>query len=88
MDAKIEFGSFFCNAFFDCVLASTLRGLLEAPNLKNHCFSSEKSMIFIKSTLSKKYRKIVDLGFVFGCQNVAKSIKQDVENRIFLECRF
>ena len=39
MGAQIDFGSFFCDAFFDCVLASILRGFLEARNLNNHCFS-------------------------------------------------
>ena len=77
------FRRFFSDAFFDRVLASILHGFLKARNLENHCFSRGKSMIFIKSTLSKKYRKIVNLGFVFGRQNVEKSIKQGVENHIF-----
>ena len=72
MGAKIDFGSFFCHGFSDRVLASILNGFLEARNLKNHCFSLGKSMIFIKSTLSKKYRKMAHLGFVFGCQNRRK----------------
>ena len=77
------FRRFFRDAFFDRVLASVLRGFLEARNLKNHCFLLEKSMIFIKSTLSKKYRKIVNLGFGFGRQNMENSIKQGIENHIF-----
>ena len=74
---------FFGDTFFDRVLASILHGFLEARNLKNHCFSLGKSMIFVKSTLSKRYRKIVHLGFVFGRQNVEKSTKQGIENRAF-----
>ena len=39
IDAKIDFGRFFCDAFFDRVSASILHGFSEARNLKNHCFS-------------------------------------------------
>ena len=38
MDTKIDFGSFFCDAFFDRVLALILREFLEARNLENHDF--------------------------------------------------
>ena len=82
------FRRFFGDAFFDRVLASIFHGFLEARNLKNHCFSSGKSTIFVKSTLSKNYRKVMNLDFVFGRQNVEKSIKQGIENHTFLECRF
>ena len=47
------FRRFFGDAFFDRVLASIFHGFLEARNLENHCFSIGKSMIFMKSTLSK-----------------------------------
>ena len=33
---KSIFGRLFCDAFFECVLASIFAQFLEAPNLKNH----------------------------------------------------
>ena len=38
IDAKIDSGRFFCDAFVDRVLALILRAFLEARNLKNHDF--------------------------------------------------
>ena len=45
-------------------------------------------MIFMKSTFLEKYRKIVHLGFVFGSQNVEKSINQGVETHTFFNFDF
>ena len=87
IDAKIEFWVIFCRCFFECGLTSILIGFLEARNLKNHCFPIEKSMIFMKSTFSQKYQKIVNFGFVFGGQNVEKSRKNSVENHEFFWLR-
>ena len=39
MGAKIDFGTFIGDGFFDSVLASILHGFLDARNLKIHCFS-------------------------------------------------
>ena len=88
MDAEIDFPGIFFDVFFECVFASILDRFLEARNLKNHCFSTGKSMIFIKLTLSEKYRKIVNLGFVFGLETVEKSINKALKTMPFLECRF
>ena len=89
MDAKIDFWVIFRRCFFECGLTSILIGFLEARNLKNHCFSIGKSMIFMKSTFSQKYQKIINLGFVSGGENVEKSIKQGVEKHfVFLNVDF
>ena len=40
-------------------------------------------MIFTKSTFSKKVRKNLDFGVVFGGQNDKKSRKNCVEKRVF-----
>ena len=45
-------------------------------------------MIFTKSTFSKKRRKIIDFGAVFGGQNDEKSRKNGVEKRVFFLLRF
>ena len=42
-------------------------------------------MILMKSRLSKKYQKIMNLGFGFECQNMENSIKQGIENHIFFK---
>ena len=88
MTPNLVFRRFFGDVFFNRVLVSILHGFLEARNLKNHCFSIGKSMIFIKLTLSEKYRKIVNLGFVFGRETVEKSINKALKTMPFLECRF
>ena len=73
---KSIFGTFFFDAFFECILASILGCCLEARNLKNTNFSEEKITIFTKSTFSKKVRKNVDFGIVLGGQNDEKSRKK------------
>ncbi len=45
-------------------------------------------MIFTKSTFSKKVRKNIDFGVVFGSQNDEKSRKNAVEKHVFFEHRF
>ena len=45
-------------------------------------------MIFTKSTFSKKWRKNVDIGIVFGAQNNEKSRKNRLENHVFFLLRF
>ena len=79
---NVVFRRLFGDVFFDRVLASILHGYFKVRNLKHHCYSLGKSTIFIKSTSSKKYRKIMNLGFGFGRQNMENSIKQGIENHI------
>ena len=79
---NLVFRRFFGDVFFDIVLASILHGFLEARNLKNHCFPKGKSMVFIKSTLSRKYRNS-ESWLRFRTPKVETSIKQGVENHIF-----
>ena len=88
MAANVDFSKVFFGIFCECVFASILDRFLEARNLKNHCFSIGKSMIFINLTLSEKYRKIVNLGFVFGRETVEKSINKALKTMPFLECWF
>ena len=45
-------------------------------------------MIFTKSAFSKKVRKTVDFGSIFGGQNGEKSIKNDVGKHVFFKHRF
>ena len=45
-------------------------------------------MIFTKSTFSKKHRKNLDFGIVFGGQNHDKSRKNGVENMCFFDIDF
>ena len=42
IDAKIDFGRFFCDAFFDRVSASILHGFSEARNLQKSLFFLRK----------------------------------------------
>ena len=88
---NLVFMRFFGDVFFECVVVSILIGFSEARGSKNHekqLFFQWFLWFFMKSTVSKKVRKRVDLGFVFGGPNNEKSKWNYVENIVFFEHRF
>ena len=88
---KSIFGRFFCDAFFECVLASIFLRFFRFflyPNLDFCAHSQCFVTIYTKSTFSKKMRKNIDFGVVFGGQNHEKSRKYDVEKHVFFGHRF
>ena len=76
---------FFCNVFFERILASILDGFFEARTFKNQqkpLFFQWFLLIFIKSTFAKKYRKILNFGFIFGGRN-DKNLMNNAIRKIF-----
>ena len=85
---KSIFGSFFCNVFFERILASILDGFFEARTFKNQqkpLFFQWFLLIFIKSTFAKKYRKILNFGFIFGGRNGEDLVKNGMRKCCFFQ---
>ena len=85
---KSIFGSFFCNVFFERILASILDGFFEARTFKNQqkpLFFQWFLLIFIKSTFAKKYRKILNFGFIFGGHNGENLVKNGMRKYCFFQ---
>ena len=74
---KLDFGGFFVDAFFECVLASFFGGSNPEKSIKTICFSLVFAN-FHKIDVFKKFKKTLHLGSILGSQNHQKSITNSV----------
>ena len=83
MGPKIDFGKVFFRYFFRLHVGIDFRWIFEGPKPEKQQFSLGKTMISTKSMFSKKHRKNLDLGVVFGGPNHENSKKNGVGNHVF-----
>ena len=84
----IDFWIIFCDVSFECVLASIFRRFLGSPTLENQqkpLFFQWFLLIFIKLTFAKKYRKILNFGFIFGGRNGENLVKNGMRKYCFVQ---
>ena len=83
MDAKIDVGAYFFRGHFRMRFRIEFLSFSGGSEPLKSCSRAGGSMIFTNSTLSKKYRKNLDFGVVFGGQNHETSRKKGLENHVF-----
>ena len=88
MEARANFFQVFLRRFFRTRFGIDFGWIFGGPKPEKQQFSLGKTMIFTKSTFSKKVQKDIDFGVVFGSRNDEKSRKIGVQKHMFFCYRF
>ena len=88
MEPKIDFGEAFFRCVFRMRFGINFWSIFGGSEPQKSCSRLDGSMIFTNSTLSKKAKKIIDFWSILEGKFEQKSIKHNVQKRIFFACRF